>query len=137
MMLTSFEPSTIFIFELLCFERASREDTDGIRPQLFPLNGRTKRTIFHTNSPPIHSGVRLSVLRKPCLLYTTLNSVLAKHSESVKTVQVSGCFGKLRSAKAPPVEVRLNTGSGVKVGVPQNSRRYLPNEQVILYSILD
>ena len=29
----------------------------------------TKRTIFHTNSPPIHSGVRLSVLRKPGLLY--------------------------------------------------------------------
>ena len=73
----------------------------------------TKRTIFHTNSFPIHSGVRLSVLRKPCMLY---------HPEQyIKTVQVSGRFGKLRSTKSPPVEVRLNTGSGVKVGVPKTS----------------
>ena len=62
---------------------------------------------------------------------------MAERSGNVKTVQVSGHFGKLRSTESPLVEVQLNTGSGVKVGVPKKSRRYLPNEQVNLYSNLN
>ena len=44
---------------------------------------------------------------------------MAKHSENVTAVQVSDRFDKQRSTKSTPVEVRLNTGSGVKVGVPK------------------
>ena len=92
-------------------------------------SGDSKQTIFYGwPRPQVLKGRKIpeSLYSFGCktvhACYTTLNSVLAKHSENVKTVKVSGHFCKLRSTKSPTVEVRLNTGSGVKEGVPKNSR---------------
>ena len=87
---------------------------------------------FHTNSSSIHSDVRLSVL-----VNSLLNGALHKHSENVKTVQVSGYFGIIRSAESPLIMVLLNTGTGGKAMVPKNNKRYPLKEQVNLYSNLE
>ena len=72
------------------------QKVNGIRPQLFPLNSRRRKKMYF----PIHPGVRLLVLRNPAC-YTILNRALIKRSENVKTAQVSGHFGKIRSAESP------------------------------------
>ena len=69
--------------------------------------------------------------------YTILNRALHKRSENVKTVQVSGHFGKIRPTESPFIEVLLNTGTCVKAVVPRKMKQYLLKEQVNLYSNLD
>ena len=57
--------------------------------------------------------------------YTILNKALHKHSENVKTVHVSGHFGKLRPMESPLIEVLLSTGTGIKIVVPRKIEQYL------------
>ena len=69
-------------------------------------------------------GAAISCEHPAC--YTILHRALHKHSENVKTVQVSSHFGII----PPFIAVLINTGKVVKVVVPRNNEQCLLKEQV-------